>query len=266
MAEAGGIAIGADGNPVDGVHRVRLVGANCAIVAVKLNGTTGAQIWRQISPAGRRPISPRASPSGADGHAVVAGATCIGAGNSNCQGKVFKFNGATGVVICNVKRGTNYQMLFGVAVVTGATEQQQRIVTGVQCAATSQSCNIVTSQLNATTGAQVSTTTYNAGEPLGYFSEIGWGVRIGTDGLPVMTGVSCLVTGCDFRTIKYTSTTMGTVSWNQLYNSGGANLDAGLGGDIAIANDNRSVITGSSCTVDYPNCVGRIRKLNTTGA
>ena len=176
---------------------------------------------------------------------------------------MFKVNGSTGVVIFNVTRGTNFQMLYGVGVLSSSSNP---FVTGVQCAATSQSCNIVTSQLNATTGAQVSTTTYNAGEPLGYFSEIGWGVRLGTDSLPVMTGVSCLATGCDFRTIKYTSTTMGTVSWNQVYNSGGANMDAALGGDIAIANDNRSVITGSSCTVDYPNCVGRIRKLNTTGA
>jgi len=262
MAEAGGVAIGADGNPVMAFTQCDSFGGNCAIVAVKLNGTTGAQIWRRASTVGTTFDFAKGVAIGPDGHPVVVGATCS-ADNSSCQGKVFKANGSTGVVIFNVTRGTNYQMLYGVAVPLSSSNP---FVTGVQCAATSQSCNIVTSQLSATTGAQVSTTTYNAGEPLGYFSEIGWGVRIGTDGLPVMTGVSCLVTGCDFRTIKYTSATMGTVSWNQLYNSGGANMDAALGGDIAIANDNRSVITGSSCTVDYPNCVGRIRKLNTTGA
>ena len=52
MAEAGGVAIGADGHPVMAFTQCDSSGANCAIVAVKLNGTTGAQIWRRASPAG----------------------------------------------------------------------------------------------------------------------------------------------------------------------------------------------------------------------
>ena len=86
------------------------------------------------------------------------------------------------------------------------------------------------------------------------------------DADPVVTGVTCLATGCDFRTIKYSSIALSaTTTFNVTYNSGGANNDASLGGGIAVANDNRPVIAGSSCTTDYPDCVGRIRKLTTTG-
>ena len=264
-SEAAGIAIGADGNPVMAFTECDETVTNCAIVAVELNGTTGAKIWRQASPAAASNFA-KAVSIGADGHAVVAGATCVGAGNGNCLGKVIKFNGATGAIIWNVNRGTNYQMLFGVSVVTGATSTNNVIVTGVQCAATTQTCNFVTTQLSAAAGAQVANVAYNSGEPLNYFSELGWGVRIGQDADPVVTGVTCLATGCDFRTIKYSSIALSaTTTFNVTYNSGGANNDASLGGGIAVANDNRPVIAGSSCTTAYPDCVGRIRKLTTTG-
>ena len=179
---------------------------------------------------------------------------------------MIKFNGATGAIIWNVNRGTNFQMLFGVSVVTGTTSTNNVIVTGVQCAATTQTCNFVTTQLSAAAGAQVANVAYNSGEPLNYFSELGWDVRIGQDADPVVTGVTCLATGCDFRTIKYSSIALSaTTTFNVTYNSGGANNDASLGGGVAVANDNRPVIAGSSCMPEFPDCVGRIRKLTTTG-
>ena len=96
-------------------------------------------------------------------------------------------------------------MLFGAAVIKDAASQNNVIVTGVDCAATTQNCNFVTTQLNGGTGAQVANTLYNLSEPLNYFSEFGWGVAIGQDADPVVNGVSCLSTGCDFRAIKYSS-------------------------------------------------------------
>jgi len=265
-AEAAGIAIGPDGNPVMAFTECDGTGLTCAIVAVEINGTTGAKAWRQKSPAGTSNFA-KAVSIGADGHAVVAGATCSGAASEVCLGKVIKFNGSTGAIIWNVNRGTNYQMLFGVSVVTGATSTNNVIVTGVQCAATTQTCNFVTTQLSAAAGAQVVNVAYNSSEPLNYFSEMAWGVRIGQDADPVVTGVTCLATSCDFRTIKYSSIALSaTTTFNVTYNSGGVNKDATLGGGVAVANDNRPVIAGSSCTTDYPNCVGRIRKLTTAGA
>jgi hypothetical protein len=264
-SEAAGIAIGADGNPILAFTECDDTATNCQMVAVELNGTTGAKIWRAVAPAGSSTFA-KAVSIGADGHAVVAGASCTGAGNSNCVGKVIKFNGTSGAIIWNVSRGTNYQMLFGVSVVTGTASTNNVIVTGVQCAATTQTCNFVTSQLSAAAGAQVANVTYNSSEPLGYFSEVGWGVRIGQDADPVVTGVTCLATGCDFRTIKYSSIALSTsTTFNVTYNSGGTNNDGSLGGGVAVANDNRPVIAGSSCSTDYPNCVGRIRKLTTSG-
>ncbi len=59
MAEAAGIAIGADGNPVMAFTECDSTGLNCLIVAVKINGTSGAQVWRNTSPAAATSDSPR---------------------------------------------------------------------------------------------------------------------------------------------------------------------------------------------------------------
>jgi len=267
LAEAAGVAVGSDGNPVMVSTECDSAGLNCLIVAVKINGTTGLQIWRNTSPAAATSSFAKAVTVGVDGHAVVAGGICTEPGTGDCDGNVIKFNGSTGAIMWNVTRTSTYQMLFGVTAITNATNQNNVIVTGVDCAATTQNCNFTTAQLSAATGALVGTAaTFNSNEPLDYMSELGWGVRIGTDALPVVTGVSCLAaTGCDFRTIKYTGIGLAGTSFNVTYNSTGANSDAAFGGGIAIGGDNLPVIVGASCTTDYPNCVGRIRKLTAAG-
>ena len=114
-SEAGGIAIGPDGNPVVTFTQCDANAANCFMVALKLNGTTGAKIWRGNNPA---PIIDfgKAIAVGTDNNVVVAGATCVGDGNGNCLGEVTKFNGTTGAVMWRVTKGTVFQMLFGVTV------------------------------------------------------------------------------------------------------------------------------------------------------
>lgn len=265
MAEAAGIAIGADGNPVMASTQCDSAGLNCLIVAVKINGTSGGQVWRNTSPAATTSDFAKAVSIGVDGHAVVAGAICTEPGTSDCDGKVIKFNGTTGAILWNITRTSTYQMLFGVAVITDVTNQNNVIVTGIDCAATTQNCNFITTQLSGAAGALVGTArTFNSSEPLAYISELGWSVAIGTDADPVVTGVSCLAaTGCDFRTIKYSSIGLSaTTTYNVTFNSSGTNGDATLGGGVAIAGDNRPVVVGSTCTTAYPNCVGRIRKLS----
>ena len=81
LDEAAGISIGPDGNPVMAFTECDSSGVNCLIVAVKLNGTTGIQIWRNTSPAAATSDFAKAVSIGVDGHAVVAGAVCTEPGN-----------------------------------------------------------------------------------------------------------------------------------------------------------------------------------------
>ena len=128
-------------------------GLNCLIVAVKDQRHSGPQVWRNTSPArGSTSDFAKAVTIGVDGHAVVAAAVCTEPGTSDCDGNVIKFNGSTGAILWNVTRTSTYQMLFGVTAITSATNQNNVIVTGVDCAATTQNCNFTTTQLRRRRG------------------------------------------------------------------------------------------------------------------
>ena len=259
MSEAGGVAIGPDGNPVVTFTQCDSNGANCFMVALKLTGAAGAKMWRGRNTA---PILDfgKAIAVGTDNNVIVAGAICTGNGNTNCLGEVTRFNGTTGAVTWRVTKGAVYQMLFGVSVrPTGNTDNY---VTGTTCLAQGMNCDITTLRLQYSDGATLTTRLENSGEAAGYFSELGWDVAnraVGDNG-PAVTGVTCTATACSFRTLKY-GATLGVSTWN-LTAGGVTSSDAELGGGVAYANDNRFVVAGATCTPAYPNCSARIQRRN----
>jgi hypothetical protein len=244
-SNAWGVAEGRDGQPVVAGYSCALGTSDCAARAIKYDSTDGSVIWnvRYQSSGGNDGVV--AVAIGADGHPIVAGASCD-VHYENCTLRLIKLDGATGAILWNVTnssgRGSNGA--YGVAVGSDG----RPVTAEWSCKADSfTGCILRVAKFDGSSGSLIWSSTFASGQ--GY--EQPSGVAIGADGRPVVTGISCAPnqTNCDFRTIKFDGSS-GDPIWNVSFNSGVAasNLWGNYASAVAIGLDGNPLVNGDSCS------------------
>lgn len=195
-----GIAVGADGNPVETGASCLTDLTSCNFRTIKYNGSTGAIMWNVVFDSGNDQGSEsdegwRVS-VGSDGHPIIVGASCFDA--SNCSLRTIKYDGLSGNILWNITVGTSDHKNIGVG--AGIGGDGNPVVAGHSCVPDFSSCDGLTIKLDGASGATMWTLTFD-----GSAVDLSTGDSLGLDGNPVVGGSSCIAdfTLCDFRVIKY---------------------------------------------------------------
>ena len=116
-SNAWGVAQGPDGQPVVAGYSCAVGTSDCAVRAIKYDSTDGSVIWNVRYQSSGGDDGAEAVAIGADGHPIVAGASCD-VHYGNCTLRLIKLDGTTGAILWNVAnssgRGSNGA--YGVAV------------------------------------------------------------------------------------------------------------------------------------------------------
>jgi hypothetical protein len=238
---ASGTAIGVDGNPVVTGESCSTDFTACDFRTIKYDGASGAILWNVTFNSGGSNMDIGIGVAvGADGNPVVTGVSCA-PDFTLCNFRTIKYDGATGALLWNVtfnSGGGKHDASTSVSVGTDG----HPVATGVTCVPNFTACDFRTIKYDGGTGAILWNVTFDGGA-----EDQAYGVAIGPDGHPVVTGISCApdFIDCDFRTIKYGGAN-GSVLWNVTFNSGGSNNDLSFA--IGIGADGHPVVGGRSCS------------------
>jgi len=226
------VAIGPDGNPVV----TGTTGGGDAgpqdFLTIKYNGTTGEILWTATFDAldVDRAMGVAIGP---DGHPVVTGISCGPSFNSpSCDFRTIKYDGSSGTILWNVTYDSGGQdFARGVTVASDGD---------VFVVGASNFVDVVTIKYDGGgNGTLIWTATYN-NTTFGTGEEQGWGIAVGLDGNPVVTGNSRVGSNQNVRTVKLDGST-GAILWNTVFDSGAGEEAKG----VAVGLDGNPVVTGS---------------------
>ena len=227
------VAVGPDGNPVVTGTMGDGDGGPQDFLTIKYNGTTGVILWTAVFDA-LAVDQAMGVAIGPDGNPVVTGISCGPWFSSpKCDFQTVKYDGSDGTILWNVTYDSGSG---GQDFARGVTVDPNGDVFVVGA---SNFVDVVTIKYRGTDGTTVWTVAYNH-TSFGTGEEQGWGVAVGSDGHPVVTGNSRTGSNQNVRTVKLDGST-GTIWWNTIFGSAAGEEAKG----VAVGPDGNPVVTGS---------------------